>query len=292
MSENRAAELVRLRIDLAYDGTDFYGWAIQPGLRTIEDQISSALGVILREPSPKLFVGGRTDAGVHARGSVFHVDVPLASFEDVVGRGTWTAEVALANRLRSVLSDEIRVYRVVRAPDGFDARFSALRRRYSYRIADNVDAVDPLRRHDTVAYEQALDVDAMDEAAQVLLGLHDFAAFCRRREGATTVRTLLKYGWSRDDRGVVVAEVQADAFCHSMVRALVGAIVRVGEGKFSPETIREILGARVRDPRMIVMPAHGLSLEEIVYPPDHLVGQRAEEARATRSLPGHTADRA
>ncbi|WP_311197732.1 tRNA pseudouridine synthase A [Ornithinimicrobium sp. INDO-MA30-4] len=216
--------------------------------------------------------------------------MPLASFEDVVGRGTWTPEVALANRLRSVLSDEIRVYRVIRAPQGFDARFSALRRRYTYRIADNVDAVDPLRRHDTVAYDRGLDVDAMDEAAQCLLGLHDFAAFCRRRDGATTVRTLLKYGWSRDDRGVVVADVQADAFCHSMVRALVGAMVRVGEGQFSPETIREILGARVRDPRMIVMPAHGLSLEEIVYPPDHLVGQRAEEARNTRSLPEATTD--
>ncbi|MBW8172354.1 tRNA pseudouridine(38-40) synthase TruA [Ornithinimicrobium sp. Arc0846-15] len=279
---------MRLRLDVAYDGTEFYGWATQPGFRTVEETISNAWGVILRSEPPNLVVGGRTDAGVHARGSVVHLDVNDARLQTLRNRGSWTAEQAARQRLKGVLPDDILVKHVSRAPKGFDARFSALHRRYEYRIADSVPVRDPLRRRDTVNYDVKLDVEAMDEVAQTLCGLHDFAAFCRRREGATTVRTLLKYRWRRDEAGVLIADVQADAFCHSMVRALVGAIVRVGEGKFTAETVKEILLARQRDSRMTVMPAHGLSLEEIVYPPDHLVGQRAEEARATRSLPGPT----
>ena len=172
-----------------------------------------------------------------------------------------------------------------RAPDGFDARFSALRRRYLYRICDDAGRADPLRRHDTVLVRGPLDVEAMDAASRRLLGLHDFAAFCRRREGATTVRTLLHYGWTRAVDGTVEGTVEADAFCHSMVRALVGAVVPVGEGRYDDGLPLRVLTGGERDPRVKVMPAHGLSLEEVVYPDDADLAARAEEARATRTLP-------
>lgn len=175
--------------------------------------------------------------------------------------------------------------RVSRAPDGFDARFSALRRRYRYRICDDPATLDPLRRYDTVLVRGPLDVPAMDAAARSLLGLHDFAAFCRRREGATTVRTLLDHRWERAVDGTVEATVVADAFCHSMVRALVGAVVPVGEGRLAVDVPREVLLGGVRDSRVRVMPPHGLSLEEVTYPPDDELAARAAESRVRRVLP-------
>jgi tRNA pseudouridine38-40 synthase len=176
------------------------------------------------------------------------------------------------------------VRRVRQAPVGFDARFSAVRRRYLYRICDRPSELDPLRRRDTVAVKQPLDVEAMDAAARSLLGLADFAAFCKKREGATTVRTLLTYSWARLEDGTLAGTVEADAFCHSMVRALVGAVVPVGEGRRAVEWPAEVLAARRRDPGVSVMPAHGLSLEEVVYPADDELAARAEEARAVRVL--------
>jgi tRNA pseudouridine38-40 synthase len=172
------------------------------------------------------------------------------------------------------------------APDGFDARFSALSRRYLYRLCDDASRLDPLRRHDTVLGRGPHDVERMDAAARRLLGLHDFAAFCRRREGATTVRTLLHHRWARRPDGTVEGTVVADAFCHSMVRALVGAVVPVGEGRLDVDTPRQVLDGGARDARVRVMPAHGLSLEEVAYPADADLAGRAEQARATRVLPG------
>ena len=125
----------------------------------------------------------------------------------------------------------------------------------------------------------------MHAASARLTGLHDFAAYCRPREGATTVRTLLEFGWRRDRDGTVVATVRADAFCHSMVRALVGAAVAVGEGRRPVDWPREVLDARRRDPAVTVMPAHGLCLEEIAYPPDDELAARAQQARSARVLP-------
>ncbi|MEO7422704.1 MAG: hypothetical protein ABIU87_09955, partial [Ornithinibacter sp.] len=171
------------------------------------------------------------------------------------------------------------------APEGFDARFSALRRRYVYRIGDDPSRADPLRRHDTVVARTRLDVAAMDAASQQLLGLHDFGAFCRKREGATTVRTLLEFSWRRAPDGALEGTIVADAFCRSMVRSLVGAVLPAGEGRLDPAALRELLGSTVRDPRITVMPPHGLSLEEVVYPPDAELAGRAVEARSTRALP-------
>jgi len=278
---------LRIRVDLAYDGTAFSGWAAQPGRRTVEGTLADALGTLLRASEPvRLTVAGRTDAGVHARGQVAHVDVDPDAWDRLRGRSTRPPEEAAATRLRGILPPDIGIRAVRRAPEGFDARFSAVQRRYRYRVCDDPARADPLRRHDTVLLRGPLDVDAMAAAARALLGLHDFAAFCRRRQGATTVRTLLDYRWERVADGTVQATVVADAFCHSMVRALVGAVVPVGEGRMPVPVPREVLEGRARDPRVKVMPPHGLSLEEVLYPPDGELAARALESRVRRVLPG------
>jgi len=286
MVETRAQEQsLRVRLDLAYDGTEFSGWAAQPGLRTVEGELSSALTTVLRAPEPvRLTVAGRTDAGVHARGQVAHADVGVGAWESLPGRSDRAPEEAALSRLRGVLPADVVVRAVRVAPAGFDARFSALRRRYLYRLCDDPVTADPLRRRDTVLHKRHLDVAAMDRAAGALVGLNDFAAFCRRREGATTVRTLLEYSWVRLDDGTLAATVVADAFCHSMVRALVGAVVPVGEGRQEPGWPAEVMRAGRRDPAVGVMPPHGLSLEEVVYPDDSGLAARAAQSRAVRSL--------
>lgn len=275
---------MRIRIDLAYDGTDFSGWAAQPGLRTVQDELAGALGTVLRSDPPRLTVGGRTDAGVHARGSVAHADIDPAAWAQLPGRSDRPPEEAAVARLAGVLPGDIVVRAVSAVPEAFDARFSALRRRYTYRICDQPALLDPLRRRDTVRHQRALDVGAMDAAARGLTGLHDFAAFCKKREGATTVRTLLGYSWERGADGILTGTVVADAFCHSMVRALVGAVLPVGEGQYAAGWPAEVLAGGVRDPRVRVMPAHGLCLEEISYPRDEELAARAAQARATRTL--------
>jgi tRNA pseudouridine38-40 synthase len=205
---------------------------------------------------------------VHARGQVAHVDLTRDPPDD------------LARRLNGVLPAAIRIRNAGTAPAGFDARFSALSRRYSYRVADGF--CDPLRRHDTLENPVQLDIDAMNAAADELVGEHDFAAFCRPREGASTVRRLLELQWQRDPDGVLVARVVADAFCHSMVRALVGALLAVGSGRRPSSWPAEVLAGRVRDPGVTVVPAHGLTLEEVRYPPDAELAARAQETRRFR----------
>ena len=271
-----APEFVRLRLDLSYDGSGFSGWAAQPGRRTVEETLAAALGRVLRLPGPpKLTVAGRTDAGVHARGQVVHTDVPAAAWA-----GTASRAVA---RLAGVLPGDVRVRAAGQVPAEFDARFSALWRRYCYRVCDAPAAADPLRRHETLWYFRPLDVAAMNEAALGCLGEHDFAAFCRRREGATTIRSLRSLGWRRDDDGIAVATVVADAFCHNMVRALVGALIAVGEGRRPPGWPAEVLAAEVRDPAVRVMAAHGLCLEEVGYPEASALAARAAGTRRLRT---------
>ncbi|GAA3672790.1 tRNA pseudouridine(38-40) synthase TruA [Nocardioides ginsengisoli] len=276
---------MRLRIDLSYDGGDFRGWAAQPGLRTVQAELTSALTTVLRLPEGSLRVtcAGRTDSGVHARGQVVHVDVPE---DEESGSPTAARQITqldvLARRLNGVLAKDVRVRGIVPAPEGFDARFAALWRRYAYRIVDDPARVDPLIRNHVLFWPRALDVGAMDEAARSLVGLHDFAAFCKHREGATTIRTLLEFGWTRTDEGLVVGHVQADAFCHSMVRALVGCMIAVGEGRRDPAWAREILTGRQRDQNVVVVPAHGLTLEEVAYPDDADLADRVAQASARR----------
>ena len=263
---------MRLRLDVAYDGTDFRGWAAQPGLRTVEGELSAALVTVLRLPSVSLTCAGRTDAGVHARGQVVHVDL------DALPEGP----DRLLRRLNGILASDLRVRRAAVAAPGFDARFGALCRRYAYRVVDDLASVDPLARGHVLVWPRPLDVPAMAAASEVLLGLHDFASFCKQREGATTIRTLLDLGWTRGDDGVVVVGVRADAFCHSMVRSLVGCLLAVGDGRRPPSWPAEVLAAGQRDPAVIVAPAHGLTLEEVAYPPDEGLAVQARTTRAKR----------
>jgi tRNA pseudouridine38-40 synthase len=266
---------VRVRVDLSYDGAAFSGWAAQPGQRTVEGVLSETLGHVLRLPAAvRLTVAGRTDSGVHAHGQVAHADLPAEA---------WAAHAdAALRRLSRALPPDLRVRSVGVAPDGFDARFSALWRRYAYRICDDPAQEDPLRRHDTLWHPRHLDLAAMNEAAALLLGEHDFAAFCRKREGATTVRALRRLEWVRDPDGVAVGCVVADAFCHNMVRALVGALLPVGEGSRPASWPAQVLAATVRDPAVRVAPAHGLSLEEVRYPEPELLAARAVLTRRVR----------
>ncbi|CAN5355265.1 tRNA pseudouridine(38-40) synthase TruA [soil metagenome] len=266
---------MRLRIDLSYDGTDFRGWAVQPGLRTVQAELSGALAMALRVPEVTLVCAGRTDAGVHARGQVVHT-------RELTGLAGDAVPDNLARRLNGILSPDVRVRRVVEAPPGFDARFSALWRRYAYRVADRTELLDPLRSRHVLNWSRELDLDAMNAASALLLGRHDFASFCRRRLGATTIRTLLDLEWTRDDSGLAVAKVRADAFCHSMVRALVGCLMAVGDGRRPVEWVGEILTAERRDPSVTVAHAHGLTLEEVAYPADEDLLARAEQTRARR----------
>lgn len=270
-----AAGSVRIKIDLSYDGAGFSGWAAQPGRRTVEGVVSEALGHVLRLPAaPRLTVAGRTDTGVHARGQVAHADLPAAAWE--------AAADTVTRRLARALPPDIRARSVALAPEGFDARFSALWRRYSYRVCDVPALADPLRRHDTLWYPRGLDLAAMNTAAETLLGTRDFAAFCRRREGATTVRALRRLDWLRDETGVAVACVVADAFCHNMVRALVGALLAVGDGSRPASWPSAVLTAAVRDPAVRVVPPHGLCLEEVRYPPPDQLAARAALTRQVR----------
>ncbi len=277
---------MRLRLDLGYDGTEFAGWAMQPGQRTVEQTLAEALGLVLRlDPPPRLVVAGRTDAGVHAAAQVAHVDLPLAAWLGFPGRSIRGREQELVVRLAGVLPADLRVFRAAPAAPGFEARFSAIRRRYAYRICDDPAGSPPLRRHDVLWHRRPLDVTAMSEAAVTLLGLNDFAAFCRRRDGATTIRTLLTYRWDRDEAGFAVATVIADAFCHSMVRALVGVVLPVGDGRRPVDWPAQVLLGAVRHPAVTVAPARGLVLEEVVYPEDGQLAERAAQARTVRTLP-------
>ncbi len=274
---------MRLRLDLAYDGTDFHGWATQPGLRTVQGLLEKALAQVLRLDAVSVTCAGRTDTGVHARGQVVHLDLDPDVFAASAGRGSSTPAEALVRRLNGVLDDDVRVRAAAEAPDGFDARFSALWRRYAYRIADDARLVDPLVRNAVLSWSRPLDLDAMNEAAAALTGEHDFAAFCRRREGATTVRTLLELSWARDDVGLAVATVRADAFCHNMVRSLVGCLLPVGEGRQPVSWSADVLVAGVRDPGVTVARARGLTLEQVAYPDDAGLAERARESRRMRT---------
>lgn len=266
----------RLRLDIAYDGTDFSGWARQPGRRTVCGEIEEKLGAVVRTPV-QLTVAGRTDAGVHASGQVAHVDVPTAALPDDLAR--------LVRRLARFLPRDIRVTGISVAPPHFDARFSAVRRHYEYRLTTAVYGAEPLRARDTVAWPKPVDVDAMRAASRSLLGLHDFAAFCKRRDGATTVRELQRFDWTRTG-DILTAHVSADAFCWSMVRSLVGAVLAVGEGRRSVEWTTALLDERQRAAAVAVAPAHGLSLVGVDYPPDDELAARNAATREVRGPVG------
>ncbi|MGH3840798.1 MAG: tRNA pseudouridine(38-40) synthase TruA, partial [Pseudonocardiaceae bacterium] len=262
---------MRYRLDISYDGAGFSGWARQPGRRTVQGVLEDALATVARIPAT-LTVAGRTDAGVHATGQVAHLDAPPGAL----------MPEHLVHRLARLLPPDLRVPAVRQVPSTFDARFSALRRHYRYRVCDAPWGVDPLRRYDTLSHPRRLDGAAMNAASALLLGEHDFAAFCRRREGATTVRALERLEWTCDDAHLLVAHVAADAFCHSMVRSLVGALLAVGEGWRPPDWPAGLLRHSTRTSQVTVAPAHGLALIGVDYPDDDQLAARATATRAVR----------
>lgn len=279
----------RWRLDISYEGTDFRGWAQQPGERTVEGTIHGSLVMIcasmarqLGLPGDELVVSrlvcaGRTDAGVHARGQVAHVDVDpqLAQALDV----DW-----LRYRFAGLLPEDVVVRRVQAVASSFDARFSALSRRYQYRISDHLGTRDALSRREVTAHVRPLDVTAMNDAAQEFIGTHDFAGFCKAQPFGTTVRQVFECSWARDDLGHAVLTIQADAFCRSMVRTLVGAMVAVGEGRWNRAQIGDVVSGRQRQVEIQVMPAKGLTLMEVAYPPESDWALRQQITRARRRL--------
>jgi tRNA pseudouridine38-40 synthase len=265
----------RLRLDIAYDGTHFFGWATQPGHRTLQDLVEEAISRISQTNIDSI-VAGRTDAGVHATGQVIHVDVPDAMFDREL------TYLDLRYKLNRILDEDVRIMNVSDAPAGFHARFSALRRYYSYKILDNNDVIAPLSRHDVASWYRPLDAARMNEASALLLGHHDFAAFCKFKVGGTTLRTLEKYEWRRSDEGLLVADVVADAFCYSMVRNLVGAVVCVADGRQSPAWIEQLLANKERVSDSLVFPARGLTLYQVDYPSNDQLLERAKITVAKR----------
>ena len=265
----------RLRLDIAYDGTNFFGWATQPGHRTLQDLVEEAISRISQTNIDSI-VAGRTDAGVHATGQVIHVDVPDAMFDREL------TYLDLRYKLNRILDEDVRIMNVSDAPEGFHARFSALRRYYSYKILDNNDVIAPLSRHDVASWYRPLDAARMNEASKLLLGHHDFAAFCKFKVGGTTIRTLEKYEWHRSDEGLLVADVVADAFCYSMVRNLVGAVVCVADGRQSPAWIEQLLANKERVSDSLVFPARGLTLYQVDYPSNDQLLERAKITVAKR----------
>ena len=283
----------RIRLDIAYDGSQFTGWTKQPGLRTVQGELENALATIFTKhgPAPALTVAGRTDAGVHALGQVAHLDLSaeqLASLERP-HRGPAKGKrldgpATLARRLNGIagLSSDVYVLAAAIAPPGFDARFSGVWRRYEYRVSDAAGPRNPLERNRTLWYPARIDVDRMNDVAATLIGLHDWASYCKPRDLGTTIRTLQEFSWTRDSEGVLIAQLKADAFCHSMVRALVGATIAVGEGKLPAKRLVELREELRRTSEFKVVPSKGLTLLEVGYPPDDQLAARALQTRAKR----------
>ena len=273
--------VARWRFDIAYDGTNFSGWAAQAGRRTVQGELETWIARVLRlaEP-PRMVCAGRTDAGVHARGQVAHLDLDPTMITD--------GGDDLTRRLNSVLDGDCVVRRISLAPPGFDARFGAIWRRYIYRMIDGGRSPDPLYRYQIAQVLPEVDLAQLNEEAASLLGLRDFGAFCRRREGGSTIRTLLELTARRIPSGpmagVIECTVRADAFCHSMVRSLVGALVAVATGRRDHQWLASATERGERDPTIMVLPAAGLTLEEVGYPADHELAARALQARALRDL--------
>jgi tRNA pseudouridine38-40 synthase len=270
------SESTRVRLDVSYDGGEFSGWAVQPARRTVAGVLLEALGRLVGADTPLgLTVAGRTDAGVHATGQVCHIDLPTPAWDDLRG--------SLLRRLAALMPPDARVRVATEVPDTFDARFSATFRRYEYRVADTPWGPEPLRRHDTIGWLRPLDLDRLAEAAAGLVGEHDFAAYCKRKEHATTVRAITRLQWRREADGVAVATVQADAFCQAMVRSLVGAMLTVGDGRRDPSWPATLLTLKERSSAITVAPAHGLTLVAVGYPAESEYAKRADATRRLRA---------
>ena len=303
--------MTRLRLDLAYDGGGFYGWARQPDLRTVQGTIEDALHKVLRVPFDdadeplRLTVAGRTDTGVHASHQVVHPDVSDEVLAPCVGHMEVPSTVALASRLKAVLPSDIVIHQVSVAPEGFDARFSALERTYVYRVADQSSEVDPRLRGCVLRVDETLDLDVMNQAAAMTIGLHDFGSFATPNPGGTTIREVKTAYWRRVpaaplipdaiamdeayrtptlESGLITFTIVADAFARNMVRSLVGSCIKVGSGRKSLAWFAGKMAEPVREGSSGPIAPQGLTLEHIAYPADDQLAARAEAIRAVRTL--------
>lgn len=262
---------IRLRGTIAYDGEKFAGWGMQPERRTVQGDLEEVFARLMRTDRLVITCAGRTDAGVHSVGQVFHIDVP----ED-----RYPGRKDMMFKLNAILSEDLAVTDIDVAPDGFDARFSALSRSYRYLINDGVR--NPVTRRQIYNYGWALDVALMVEAGKYLLGLHDFSAFCKQKEFATTIREVQQLDIYRDDDGVIHFDITADAFCYSMVRAIVGALVDIGAGRREPSWIETYLAGGAKVPAVFVAPALGLTFMKVNYPSDDQLAARILETKHSR----------
>lgn len=271
---NPESGFFRAKISLSYDGTNFFGWGKQSDRRTVQGEIETALKTLYRQDLETV-VAGRTDAGVHASGQVIHVDLPIGDFgfdfED------------LSYRLNRILSEEIRIKSAERASKDFHARFGALRRHYIYKIQDGLGIIEPVKRLDITPWYRDLDIQRMNQAAATLIGEHDFFSFARFRENSTTIRTLERFDFQRDEQGLIISNIIADAFCYNMVRSLIGTMVYIGEGRFPITWAREILEKHERPSDSLVFPARGLTFIGVEYPQDSLLANRVNQVMGLRS---------
>ncbi len=252
--------MVRLRIDLAYDGAPFRGFARQRDVTTVQGTLEGALARLLGA-EVSTTCAGRTDRGVHALAQVVHLDLPQTPRSQ-----RWRGEL---ERLRVALDDQVReaitIWRVVEVDDGFDARFTPVERRYRYRIVD-APTIDPIRRHDAWHVKEPLRLRPMQRAAKHLLGEHDFASLCRKAAGKHTVRRIDAITVARAVPGELHIKLRGPAFCHQQVRSIAGCLVEVGKGRRDPDWLAEVLGARDRDAAAAVAPPEGLTLVEVRFP--------------------------
>ena len=243
--------MTRFRLDLAYDGSGFRGYATQATQRTVQDELEKALAKLLGA-EVRTVVAGRTDAGVHARGQVVSFETDIEIEEDRFRRS-----------MNGLLGPEIAINSVSEASNDFHARFSAKWRRYRYLI-DPRPSPDPLLRHMVWHVGNELDSDAMQVVAEAIVGEHDFSSFCRSVEGRSNVRRVEETKLI-ESKGLLEFWIRANAFCHQMVRSIVGYMYDVGRGFSSEDDVETVIEAGDRSAVATVAPPHGLTLWEVGY---------------------------
>jgi tRNA pseudouridine38-40 synthase len=248
---------------------------MQPDRRTVQGELENAISTLLRVDRVVVQCAGRTDAGVHATAQVIHFDITEKDAMEMKD---------LTYRINAILPEDISIQELEVTAADFDARFAALSRRYEYLIYQGQR--NPLLRDRAHRSYLPLDVPAMNDASQALIGLHDFSAFCKKREGATTIRTLMKFDWTETADGLIKVELEADAFCYSMVRGLIGAVLAIGEGKFDKAWLENYLAGREREAHVFAAPALGLTLVDVKYPDASEYAKRIAETLQVRDSDG------
>ena len=267
---------MRIKAECSYNGSSFHGWAKQKGQRTVEGEIEQALFTILRSEI-KIQAAGRTDAGVHANGQIFHVDLPVLE-------GKLSDFSYLTNRINCLLEKDVVIRKIEQAPSGFDARFSALSRTYIYRCSCGRSSRSLMLNGFVWDLNFIPDLKLLNSLASNIVGLKDFASFALPNPGGTTIRKVEAASWKEiekgPEKGIIEFTIRSDAFARKMVRFLVGAQICVAANK-KPESwfLEKFSSSRDFPP---LAPSHGLTLEKVEYPKDEMLEERAHATRAVR----------